>query len=208
MNIFVLHDDPEVCARYHVDKHVVKMIVESAQMLSTVMRERANIDFGYKSCYINHPCTRWAGETFGNWHWLLKLGIWLGREYTHRFGKRHATSDVLLGVRDHMHRMSNRLPVQYVPKFGPFLACNNRGTVLGDDSGMSPFYACVSERFKKYDPVTAYRLYYYFQKVRLHKWTKRGVPPFIMTDVDNEALHFAPLPYPKGYESGLDPSYV
>jgi hypothetical protein len=186
MNIFILHDDPEVCARYHVDKHVVKMIVESAQMLSTVMRERADIDFGYKACYINHPCTRWVGETFDNWHWLLKLGIQLGREYTHRFGKRHATSDVLLGVRDHMHRMM---------------------TVLGDD-GMTPFYPCVSERFKKYDPVTAYRLYYYFQKVRLHKWTKREVPHFIKSDVDSEAYRFAPLPYPHGYKSGLDPRYV
>jgi hypothetical protein len=193
MNIFVLHDDPEVCARYHVDKHVVKMIVESAQMLSTVMRVRADIDFGYKACYINHPCTKWVGESFENWHWLLKLGIQLGREYTHRFGKRHATSDVLLGVRDHMHRM--------------MITLNDNCCELSS-GGMTPFYPCVSERFKKYDPVTAYRLYYYFQKVRLHKWTKREVPHFIKSDVDSEARRFAPIPYPHGYELGLDPSYI
>ena len=38
MNIFVLDKDPHIAAQMHCDRHVPKMIVESAQMLSTAHR--------------------------------------------------------------------------------------------------------------------------------------------------------------------------
>jgi len=186
MNIFVLHSDPMLAAAYHVDRHVIKMPIESAQMLSTVLRERCGIDYGYKSAYVNHPCTQWAGESFENWSWLWKLGVELCYEYTHRYGREHKTYGVLLGMMEHTE------PVM---------------KILGKNVGMTSHYKAVSDRFKKYDPITAYRLYYYFVKTRLHDWTKREVPEFIFTHVEGAAYEFGPIPYPQGYDAGIDPSY-
>jgi hypothetical protein len=73
MNIFILDEIPEKCARYHCDAHVIKMILESAQMLSTTVR-LSGIDRGYKITHQNHPCTLWTGESLSNWQWLRELG--------------------------------------------------------------------------------------------------------------------------------------
>jgi hypothetical protein len=61
MNIFLLDSNIKKCAQYHCDKHVVKMILESAQILSTVLRLNG-VDQGYKTTHANHPCTLWAGK--------------------------------------------------------------------------------------------------------------------------------------------------
>ena len=60
MNIFHLHKDPKICAEYHCDKHVVKMILETAQMLSTAINEHSMgiaQDRLYKPAYPKHPMT-------------------------------------------------------------------------------------------------------------------------------------------------------
>ena len=92
MNIFILNEDPILAAQEQCDKHVVKMIVESAQMLSTVHRmldgsvtmrksksgkrtlkyyeladDRENIL--YKAVHHNHPCTVWSREGCCNYTW-------------------------------------------------------------------------------------------------------------------------------------------
>lgn len=89
MNIFVLSKSPTLAAQYHCDKHVVKMVLETAQLLSTVAGE------GYKPTHKNHPCTVWARESLANYHWLYALGQALGQEYTHRYGKVHKSSLVI-----------------------------------------------------------------------------------------------------------------
>ena len=62
MNIFHLHKVPEVCAKYHCDKHVVKMILETAQMLSTAYQKHCGEDTNlYKPAYPKHPMTIWVG---------------------------------------------------------------------------------------------------------------------------------------------------
>ena len=65
MNIFVLHDDPVVAAQMMCDKHVVKMILESNQMLSTVARKYGH-DAPYRSTHAKHPCTLWTGDSLLN----------------------------------------------------------------------------------------------------------------------------------------------
>jgi hypothetical protein len=61
MNIFHLHKDPKICAEYHCDKHVVKMILETAQMLSTAYRRNfGDNDDLYKTAYPKHPMTIWV----------------------------------------------------------------------------------------------------------------------------------------------------
>ena len=92
MNIFVLDKDPYVAAQMMCDKHVVKMILEGCQMLSTVHSLdviQDNKPTLYKPCFHNHPCTIWAGKSMGNFIWLCELGIELCKEYSYRYEKDH-----------------------------------------------------------------------------------------------------------------------
>ena len=84
MNIFILDLDPETCAKYHADKHVVKMILEHAQMMSTALRV-SGVDAGYKIAYLNHPCTVWVRTSLANYRWLYDLTFYLNLEYRRRF---------------------------------------------------------------------------------------------------------------------------
>ena len=71
MNIFHLHKVPKVCAKYHCDKHVVKMILETAQMLSTAYQRHCGLDDDlYQTCISKHPMTIWVGDSGGNTHFL------------------------------------------------------------------------------------------------------------------------------------------
>ena len=117
MNIFYVHKDPVVSAKMLIDKHVVKMIIESAQMLSTAHRvldgdlekrpsksgktqvkywkladERE--DIMYKAVHVGHPCTVWTMKYDNNYTWLYDHFVELCYEYTHRYGKIHATQSL------------------------------------------------------------------------------------------------------------------
>lgn len=81
MNIFVLDEDPVLAAQYHCDKHVNKMILESAQMLSTV------VGAGYKPTHQSHPCTLWVAESRSNAMWLVQLCEALNEEAAKRYSK-------------------------------------------------------------------------------------------------------------------------
>lgn len=89
MNIFVLDNDPVLAAQMQCDKHVVKMCLESAQMLSTVAGGP------YKPTHAKHPCTVWAGKTLGNFRWLKIHGLALCDEYEYRYGKQHKCRDII-----------------------------------------------------------------------------------------------------------------
>ena len=102
MNIFVLDENPIRAAEMMCDKHIPKMVVESAQMMASAVRRWGATDDvmpltkagkPYKGGYANHPCTLWAGDTFGNFGWLADHAIALCDEYTYRFGKVHACDD-------------------------------------------------------------------------------------------------------------------
>ena len=92
MNIFYLHNDPYKAATYFYDKHKVKMILESAQMLCTAHHHYDNGDnVPYKKAHYNHPSTKWCRENKNNYRWLYNHMIALGDEYTARYGKTHLT---------------------------------------------------------------------------------------------------------------------
>jgi hypothetical protein len=117
MNIFYLDKDPKLAAQYHCDKHVVKMILESAQLLCTAHRvldgvegvklssnnRRIKIwtlndwreDELYKTAHYNHPCAVWVRKSVHNYKWLTELGDALLREYAQRYAKGHGCIDVL-----------------------------------------------------------------------------------------------------------------
>ena len=91
MNIFYLHKDPEKAARYQYNKHVVKMLLESAQILCTVHHKYMgdDADVPYKATHRNHPSTLWAGETANNYAWLYDHFVALSEEYKKRYGREH-----------------------------------------------------------------------------------------------------------------------
>ena len=146
MNIFALDLDPIMAAEMHVDKHIVKMPLESAQMLCTLNAPNAP----YKPTHINHPCTLWAGATSGNYDWLVRLGLALCDEYTHRYGKEHKCQAVIEKLRS---------PPASVP-VGP----------------LTSFALAMPDECKHDDAVQAYRRYYRTHKAHLGTWKRRKRP--------------------------------
>ena len=149
MNIFALDLDPIMAARLHLDKHVVKMPLESAQMLSTLNAPNAP----YKPTHRNHPCTLWAGATSGNYDWLVRLGLSLCDEYTHRYGKEHKCRAVIEML---------RLPPPSVQE-GP----------------LTSFAQAMPDECKQDDGVLAYKGYYRTHKAHIGTWKKRERPEFM-----------------------------
>lgn len=147
MNIFALDNDPIKAAQMHNDKHVVKMILETAQMLSTVSGGP------YRPTHKNHPCTRWAAETKGNYHWLVQLGFALCHEYGIRYSKRHKCKDVI----EQLKHAPERIP----------------------DGDRTPFAQAMPDDCKNENPVLAYRTYYKQHKAHIAKWSKREAPEWM-----------------------------
>ena len=169
MNIFFLDQDAQQAARMHCDKHCVKMILETAQILNTVINLRGTESsiWGYGITHIHHPCTKWAGKTRGNFNWLRNLGIALLEEYTFRYGRRHASTNYILG--------------------SGWVSRNN--IIDGDlvwlpeeSNELTPPAQCMPTYCKNEDPVQAYRNYYITEKYRMLSYTKREVPKWL-TDV-------------------------
>ena len=156
MNIFVLSLDPRVAAESHCDKHVVKMILETAQLLYCAhwVLDPDNIPAdAYRKTHPNHPCAVWVRESVENYRWLSDLGLCLCREYTFRYGKTHKTAA-------HIEWLSDNFPT---------LPALDR----------TPFRMAMPDEFKSDDPVLAYQAYYLGAKERMLTFSKRPPPPFI-----------------------------
>ena len=153
MNIFYLHDDPQTCAMFHCDKHVVKMIIEYAQMLSTSHRlcDSNPDDNLYKIAHKNHPSTIWTRSSKINYLWLHDLWKNLCREYTYRYEKIHITQRKL-------EHLLIKVPDQIT---------HDQWTELPQ---------CMPEEYKTNDPMSAYRMFYIYDKSRFAKWTTRPQP--------------------------------
>jgi len=152
MNIFILDTDVKKCAEYHNDKHVVKMILESAQLLCGVhhMTESSMDYVPYKLSHKNHPCSIWARENMSNYLWLCELGLELCKEYTYRYGRRHKSQDVIEWC------------------------IENRPTIPEDDFTQLP--KAMPEEYKVNDVVQSYRNYYCGDKKHFSKWKNREIP--------------------------------
>ena len=108
MNIFVTDPSPYKSAMVLPDKHIVKMPLETCQMLAIVCSEKWGHGFGTlpkadgtpykteKGAFRNHPCTVWANSFGMNWRWLLSHGLALCEEYRNRYDKTHTCEDTLL----------------------------------------------------------------------------------------------------------------
>lgn len=124
MNIFVTSKCPKESAAHLDDKRVVKMVLESTQMLCTALNLNG-LTSPYKSTHQNHPCNVWTRRTRSNWLWLLSHAFFLVEEYEKRYNKVHKCKSILEKIKDRYH---------YIPQ-GPltsFVNCaRNKG--LGID---------------------------------------------------------------------------
>lgn len=151
MNIFVLDTSPKLAAEYHCDKHVVKMILESAQLLCSALHLNG-VEAPYRLTHKNHPCAIWTRESRENYEWLLDLTYRLCEEYTHRYGKVHKT-------------LSS----------GVVAFCNEQRKVVGAGE-FTPFALAMPDEYRGECPVKAYRAYYIGEKQHIAKWSNREKP--------------------------------
>lgn len=162
MNIFYLDADPKVCAQSHVNKHIIKMVIEYAQILSTAHRVLDDLDPDmndnlYKLTHKNHPSTIWARSSAANYRWLYQLWTELLDEYTHRYNKQHKSSR-LLG---------------YLAKLPKNISTLEQFT--------EPTQAMPDE-YKNVSAITAYRNYYIHGKTKLLTYKNRQIPDWIPLD--------------------------
>lgn len=166
----MLDYNPVKAARYHNDKHVVKMILETAQLLSTAHRVLdgeveitkrngrkythyhldGDMDNIYKATHINHPSAIWVRESKENYRWLQHLFVSLLAEFEIRRNKSHKCEFL----------------EPYLVKFPKNIP----------DIPMTPIRQAMPDEFKHQDGVIAYRNYYINGKNHLAQWTKREVP--------------------------------
>lgn len=162
MNIFVTDKDPVISAQALDDKRVIKMALETAQLLSSAIFINDNMtrhDEIYKPTHLKHPCTIWASASSENWSWLYEHFTALCQEYNFRYNKYHAClkiSEHLLNLRHHIKEGS----------LTPFANCTHSEAMQIDFRDMS-------------DTFEAYRKYliakWKYDKVK-PKWTNREKP--------------------------------
>jgi hypothetical protein len=189
MNIFILDTNPELCAKYHCDKHLVKMITEHNQILGSIAYTARGImrkkditpEFIQKKFqgfprkdengspkpygigYKNHPCTTWTSASMQNYLWLCNLTLRMCDEYTKRYGRKHAGEDI---CRWYYSNMPATLPMLQ----------------------MTPFVQAMPDDCKNPNAVVAYRDYYKKYKARFAKWAHSETPEWFATTNEHSAI--------------------
>jgi hypothetical protein len=152
MNLFYLDKDPQIAGRFHCDKHVGKMLIETCQMLSTAHHELDSSikEDLYRPTHRNHPSSIWCRHSSEHYQWALELAHTLASEFKRRFGKEHKSAELL-------------------PKLAHTPKCANSSFVA------PPLAMPVT--FHRADPVEAYRAFYTSDKREFASWTKQQNMP-------------------------------
>ena len=181
MNIFYLHDDPVKSAKLHCDKHVVKMVIEYAQLLSTAhrildgteyqgktklgrnirrwkMKDSVKENVLYKASHIKHPSAIWVRENAIQYQYMYDMFVALCDEYTYRYGKRHKSEQVIIWC------IANRPNIP--------------------DLGFTKPAKAMPDEYKVKDVVQSYRNYYMGAKSGFAKWKNRDVPKWFKVELD------------------------
>ena len=163
MNIFLLDWNPQKAAQYHCDKHVVKMILECAQLLYCAhwILNPDNLPEGaYKKTHPNHPSAIWTRESIENYEFVQELAMELCKEYTYRYEKIHKTQK---------HIDWLRTPPLDIPAIK-----------------MTPFRLAMPDKYKTEDPVESYQIFYRESKMKerdIVSYKKREWPEFLKIDI-------------------------
>ena len=189
MNIFDLDQDPKICAQMHCDKHVVKMIIEYAQLMSTAHRVLDGTPYTdltangrriqrwrmfddrekelMKASHVNHPSGVWCRDNDSNYQWLYTMWKHLCEEYTHRYGKVHACArlDWLLSLTP-----DNIKTGEFYP---PTPAMPQELKLLAE----------IPVPGRKYDSLKSYHNYYIQAKASFAKWKNRNIPEWFVINV-------------------------
>lgn len=160
MNVFALHNSPKIAAQMMCDKHIIKMIIETAQILSCVLDYRykeehktddltpsKQLDLPqYPKAHAKHPCTLWAMASTANFDWL----------------------------RDHLRELCRQYSVRYPNRNGTMKAHSLEWTAMVYDAQAqylefplqqrTPFAQAMPDAYKSDDAVVAYRTYYLMDK--------------------------------------------
>lgn len=148
MNIFVLSENAVEAAMMQCDQHVVKMPLESAQLLCTAFEDGVA---PYRWTHYRHPCGVWTRSSRENFLWLVTHALALADEYSFRYGKEHKSREVIIWCQEHMDQL--RFPVVE----------------------LTPFAIAMPDQYKCGDAVASYRNFYLQDKSRFARWT-RGRP--------------------------------
>lgn len=165
MNIFATDTCPRITAQQHCDRHVIKMILETAQLLSTAHVVATGKQVAYKKTHENHPCAIWVRASVQNYSWAYSLLVALLDEYAYRFGKVHKTTQ-------HKKVLSEIPPLPSV--------------------GLTPHAQAMPEIFRSADFVQSYQSY---MRAKLTEWfsrekpltikfTRRNIPAFLYGRID------------------------
>jgi len=175
MNIFFLDKRPDDAAEMHCDKHVVKMILEYAQLLSTAHRvldgEDVHPDL-YKIAHKNHPSTIWTRSSKQHYDWLFRLFRMLSAEYSIRYGLTNECNDVFK-----VHKSWDKL--------GKLLETPPKNI---KDNGWTDPPQCMPDSCKDNDVVRAYRNYYIKEKKSFARWKNTHEPKWF-----SEGIKYAVL---------------
>lgn len=166
MNIFVLASDPWVAARYLGDRHVVKMTLETAQLMCSIYPPG---EAPYAQTHYNHPCAVWSRRNIWNYNWLHDHGRALAKEYTFRYGRVHKSASIIEWC---------------------WINVGNNMFDAPHENMISEFAQAMPEQYKQVNPVMAYRAYYRMEKAHLHNYTKRSPPAWLLDHTDT----YDPLP--------------
>jgi hypothetical protein len=159
MNIFYLHHSALMAASMHCDKHVVKMILETAQMMSTIYHLHGESDKApYKKTHEHHPCVKWAASNKANYSYLAELGYHLCNQYARRYGRRHACEV-------HIKQTLAKPPAALAA--GPY-------------KWTEPPQAMPEDCQIPGNPVEAYRKYYRKYKAAFATWKFGEMPRFML----------------------------
>jgi len=167
MNLFFLHHLPHICAQYHCDKHVVKMILELCQLMYTAHRVNGSVlpENSYRMFNHKHPTAIWVRKSLENYTYTVELCKYLCLEYTYRYNKIHS-------CQEHCEWLLQNIPsfeVQddYTPS-----------TVLATNKNLklTPQPLAMYDDVKGPDTIQSYRQYYNVHKKRFATWTGRTVP--------------------------------
>lgn len=153
MNLFYLSDNHEENASFHADKHM-KMLLEATQLLCTTFHLQ-EIHAPYRRTHQNHPSAIWTRAAKNNFKWVISYADSLSKEYSYRYGKRHASSEVLLWAQKNARLL--RFPQEE----------------------STPFALAMPDEFKTSCPIESYRNYYREAKKHLHSWKNRDKPYWI-----------------------------
>jgi hypothetical protein len=162
MNIFFLHLDPKTCAQMHVNKHTIKMLLESVQLLCSAHhvhpsgKELKLMKLSHK----NHPSAIWTRESLSNYNWLLELTKELCKEYTYRYGKIHKCEKEYLQILE--ENKPNIPDIGFTPP----------------KQAMPDTYKIETNNIE--DSIEAYRQYYFFEKSHMFNWKNREIPEWII----------------------------